>query len=127
MPQFAPGHTNCDNMSMSQNPPPTSRSVTVTILGGLTLVVGIAHTVLAGFLIIGGANIIRDSANDPDKGWGFVTQFFAGILVAVGIALILEAVLEIATAAGLLYRKRWGQILMILVAVASLGWGAGFS
>ena len=116
----------CGNTGMNQNPNPASRSLALTVLGGLTLLVGIAHAALAGSLIIGGSNIMRDPANDPDKGWGFVTQFFAGILVALGIALILEGILEIAAAAGVLYRKRWGQILMILVAVTSLGWGALF-
>ncbi len=99
------------------------RGIAVSILGGFTVLVGLVHIVLAGTMLYTGLIAWNDPSSASDKPWGFVGQIVGGFLIALAALPMLEGLFDILAGVGTLYRKRWGQVLALIVAVLSLGWG----
>ncbi len=98
------------------------RTVTATVLGLLTLLLGGGYLVMGGSLVWGGAAM----ANDPAGGWGPLLQVFAGLIIVLAIPFLLQGVLGLLAGCGVLMRKRWGRLLTFPLAVLAGLWGLAF-
>jgi hypothetical protein len=109
---------------MSTAPPAEpSKSIAVTVIGLLTLLLGGAYATLGGcFVFVGLAGVAR-LEDDPAGGFGPILQILAGFVAVVGVALLLQGVPGMLAGLGVLFRKQWGRRLTLILAVLAFLWG----
>jgi len=95
----------------------------MTVLGLLTLLLGLAYAVLGGIFLFFGVAAQKRLEGDPAGGLGFLLELIAGFVAVVGVAFLVQGVLGVAGGLGLLFRKPWGRIPTFLLAVLALLWG----
>jgi|SRR5579864_162052 len=93
------------------------KTVAVTVIGLLTLLLGGTYAVTGGGLIFAGSAM----ANDPN-GRGLL-EVLGGMLAAVGGAFQLQGVPMLLGGFGVLLRRQWGRILTLIMAVLAILWG----
>src|SRR4051812_8203704 len=89
----------------------------VTFVGVLTLLAGAAYAVLGGTLAFAGGHAVADLRDDDAGGMGFLLRFVAGLVTAVGVALLVQGALGVLGGLGVLLRKPWGRAVALVVAV----------
>ena len=112
-------------------PATTSKSVAVTVIGLSTLLLGGTYGAVGGWLIFAGADWFAHPSPYP---WMQVIAFggiVPGLMILLGGAFLLPALIGLLAGLGVLLRKRWGLILALILAVMSmllgLLWVAGSS
>jgi hypothetical protein len=96
-----------------------THSNAITIIGLLTLGLGILYTGAGASLLFGAAAI----ANDPAGGWWPMLQPLAGLLSIVGIVLLVQGILTGIAGVGVMQYQRWALVLTLILAVPTILWG----
>jgi hypothetical protein len=99
--------------------PSPGKSVSVTIIGLVTVFWGVAEGIVGGTLFFRGAAI----SDDPRGGWGPVFDLMWILLALLGVAVLLHGVLMVVGGLGVLRRKRWGRVLTFIMATLAILWG----
>lgn len=106
---------------MTANP---ARSRAVTVAGYGTLLWGVWNAVLGVTAIYSGIAWLTNPGDDP--WWPLITLFglLPVIVIAIGVAFVLNGVLSVIAGIGVLRRKRWGRILALVLAGLAVLTGA---
>jgi hypothetical protein len=104
----------------------TSANASVTAVGLLTVLVGVAYLLTGAYLVVAGTAVVKDLEDDPAGGLGFLLQFIAGFLAVVGVVFLLQGVPGVLAGVGVLMRKTWGRILTMVFAAVAATWGLIF-
>ena len=86
-----------------------------TAIGLAAVVVGIGYVAAGGSLVCRG-----DTALDAWAGGADVLQPVAGYFSLVGIALLAQGVLGVASGMALLVRRPWGRVVILVLSVPSV-------
>jgi hypothetical protein len=93
------------------------KSVTVTVLGLMTLLLGGAYTALGSWFVFAGVDWLEHPSKDP-----WVQTFALGglvpaFIVLIGLGFLMPGFLGLLAGSGVLMRKQWGRILTFMFAV----------
>lgn len=104
-----------------------SNSVTVTVVGLITLLWGGAGAAYGGFIIFAGGDLaVRMQDDAAAGGFAFLVRLIADFMIVIGVAVLLQGVLGMLAGLGILLRKPWGRILTFIMAVLAILWGLLF-
>ncbi len=104
-----------------------SKNVSVTVLGFLTMLWGIVHTTLGVYLLFVGKALTSSLQKGDLQGVIAVVGFLAAIyVIGIGVASVAAGILGMLAGLGVLWRKQWGRILTVIVAVLALIWSLAF-
>lgn len=97
-----------------------SKSVTVTVLGVMTLLLGGAYMTFGSWFVFAGVDWLEHPSKDP-----WVQAFALGGLVPafialIGVGFLMPGILGLLAASGVLMRKHWGRILTFVFAVPAI-------
>jgi hypothetical protein len=95
----------------------------LTVLGWLTLLLGLAYGVLGVIFTFTGTTAQRQLQGDPAGGLGFLLEVVAGFVSIIGVAFLLQGLLGVLAGLGCLLGKPWGRIPTYLLAVLAILWG----
>jgi hypothetical protein len=105
-----------DSATRTASPVGAKKTVAVTVIGLITLLLGGAYAVLGGQLIWAGASWAGRADGDP---WGQFASLFGiipALLIVVGVAFLLPSLLGLLAGSGALLREQWGRILTLILA-----------
>lgn len=94
-----------------------SKTVAVTALGLITVLLGGVYAALGGIVIYTGAAALKKLQDDPAGGFGFLLRFLAGFVAVIGVALLVQGVFGILAGLGVLGRSQWGRVLTFIWSV----------
>jgi hypothetical protein len=118
-----------DMTTATTAPAVISKSVAVTIIGLITLLLGGAYAAFGGFLIFAGASWLGEPRKDPWEQMATLFGILPAFAVLIGVAFLPPGILGLLAGLGVLLRQQWGRILTFLLAVLAillgLGWVAG--
>ena len=98
------------------------KSLAVTTVGLLTLLWGAAHAIVGGCFLLGGRDLLA-SLRDPAGGAPLLFPLLlvlADLMLMIGAILLFLGLPGILAGSGILFRKSWGRILTIVIAVPIL-------
>lgn len=95
------------------------RSVAVTIGGAITVLDGLVYTVLGASLLLAGQAMATASAG----GWEALLELLGGMLAIFGAVFVLQGMPMVVAGIAVLYRRRWGEVMTLVMAVIAVLWG----
>jgi len=93
-----------------------SKNVAVTVLGLLTLLLGISYASLGGWMMMAGTGWFMEHDPDPGKQLGAWFGLGAALIIVIGIPFAMLGIVVVLAALGVLLRKSWGRMLTFAVA-----------
>jgi hypothetical protein len=101
-----------------------SKNVAVTVIGLITMLWGGVHAALGSGLILVGASLQRNlRPDDPAGGFAPILWILEGLAIFLGVLFLLQGVLGMLAALGVLLHKQWGRILTFIMAGLAILWG----
>jgi hypothetical protein len=97
-----------------------SKNVAVTVIGLITLLLGGSYAALGGLLIFAGADWLEHSSKEPMVQVIALGGIVPALLIVLGGAFLLPAILGLLGGSGVLLRQQWGRILTFILAVAAI-------
>jgi hypothetical protein len=97
-----------------------SKSVAVTVLGLLTLLLGCAYAAFGGSAIFAGTDWFVHGNKEPMADVIALGGIVPGFIIMFGIAFLPPGLLALCAGVGTLLRKQWGRILTYVVAVMAI-------
>jgi hypothetical protein len=125
---------------------PRPRSFGVTLVGLMNLLIGGAHVVLGVYILLQGADFLKgaldagaqvreagsavapqgeEAARVAEQGLQGLGGIVAGLVGVIAVCTMLYGLPELLAGFGVVFRKRWGQVLAIILAVLALFISAG--
>jgi len=92
-------------------------------LAVITLFWGVVHIALGGCFMSGGASLVSIPPDGAVGGFAPILGLVGGLMTVLGVAFLVQGLLAIAAALGILWRRGWGTALTVVLAVLSILWG----
>jgi hypothetical protein len=103
------------------------KSIAVTLIGVLTLILGLAYVFLGCVFVYSGANMVGDLADDNAAHvLAPLLGLVAGFVIVVGVAFVVPGILGILAGTATLLRKPLGPGGTFIFAVFAILWGLAF-
>jgi hypothetical protein len=100
-----------------------SKSVAVTVLGLLTLLLGCAYVAFGGSAIFAGADWFVHGNQEPMADVIALGGIVPGFIIMFGIFFLPPGILALCAGAGVMMRKPWGHMLTYVVAIIAITLG----
>jgi hypothetical protein len=106
--------------------PGSRKTLAVTVVGVLTLVLAAIYAFVGGTLIYSGVRGTMTADEAAAQGWASTLRLVSGFVAGVGAMVLLQGILGLLAGVGVLGRRAWGRILALVLAVPVLLWGLLF-
>jgi hypothetical protein len=97
-----------------------SKSVAVTVIGLITLLLGTTYAAFGAYLAIAGAEAAKQfvggGGDEAAGGFGPILAIIFEMVAILGICLVIAGLPTMAAGLGVLLRQQWGRVLTFVVA-----------
>ena len=100
-------------------PARSRKSVAVTVIGLITLLMGGYGVVFGGWVIFAGADWLEHPSKDPWIRAFALGGFVPALMVILGIVFLMLGMGGVLAGLGVILRKQWGRILTFIIAVVA--------